>query len=176
MKNKQQWRLDRALAGGGSLLDLGIYPLNTMRWMGGEEPSEFRAFVATREKGAKFASVEQSVDWLMRFPSGILGNGGSSYGQSGTNFLQINGSAGHVRVEPAFVYGDAVLRLSGVDSSGKEITGGGPVTAPDQFVTEATHFADCVLSGRQPATPGEEGLADLLAIEGIYAAAGAPIA
>lgn len=128
MKNKQQWRLDRALAGGGSLLDLGIYRLNAMRWMTGEEPSEVRAFVAMREKGPKFASVEQSMDWLLKFPSGVLASGGSSYGQSGTNFLQINGSAGHVRIEPASLYGDAVLTLTGVDASGDAITGGGPVT------------------------------------------------
>jgi predicted dehydrogenase len=175
MKNKQQWRLDRTLAGGGSLLDLGIYPLNAIRWMTGEEPAEFRAFTATREKGPKFASVEQSVDWLMKFPSGILANCGSSYGQSGTDFLQINGSTGHVRIEPAFGYGDVVLKYSGRTASG-EISGSGPVYEPDQFVTETTHFADCVLNNKQPVTPGEEGLADLVAIEAIYKAAGAPIA
>ena len=174
-KNKQQWRLDRALAGGGSLLDLGIYPLNIIRWLTGEEPAEYRAFVATREPGPKFASVEQSVDWLMKFPSGILASCGSSYGQSGSNFLQINGSTGHLRLEPAFVYGDAVLKYTGSTAAG-EIAGGGPVTDPDQFVSETTHFADVILHGRQPATPGEEGLADLLAIEAIYAAANAPIA
>ena len=36
IKNKQQWRLDRRLSGGGSLLDLGIYALNTIRWMTGK--------------------------------------------------------------------------------------------------------------------------------------------
>lgn len=175
MKNKQQWRLDRALAGGGSLLDLGIYPLNAMRWFCGEEPSDCRAFVATKDKAPAFASVEQSIDWLVKFPSGVLGSGGSSYGQSGTNFLQINGSTGHVRLEPAFVYGDVVLKYTGVTSGG-EISGSGSVLDPDQFVTEVTHFADCVLHNQIPSTPGEEGLADLLAIEAIYKNAGAPIA
>jgi predicted dehydrogenase len=175
LKNKQEWRLKRALAGGGSLLDLGIYPLNTIRWILGEEPKEFRAFVSTRDKTGAFAEVEQSVEWMMKFPSGVLASCGSSYGQSGTNFLQINGSTGHVRVEPAFVYGDAVLKLSGRSAAG-EITGGGPVNNPDQFVTEISHFADCVLNNKTVATPGEEGLADMQAIEAIYGAAGAPIA
>jgi predicted dehydrogenase len=61
-------------------------------------------------------------------------------------------------------------------SGDTKLSGSGPVYDPDQFVSEATHFADCVLKNSQPATPGEEGLADLLAIEGIYAAAGSPIA
>jgi predicted dehydrogenase len=175
MKNKQEWRLDRKMSGGGSLMDLGVYPLNTIRWLTGEEPVEFRAMVATREKGGKYASVEQSVDYLMKFPSGVLASCGSSYGQSGTNYLQINGSLGHVRVEPAFVYGSAVLKYSGISTAG-EISGGGPVTNPDQFVSETTHFAECVLADKPVATPGEEGLADLLAIEAIYKAAGTPIA
>ena len=175
MRNKQQWRLDRALSGGGSLLDLGIYPLNTMRWLTGEEPKSFRGLVATRDKSGAFASVEQSIDWAVEFPSGILGSGGSSYKQSGTNFFSINGTTGHLRVEPAFVYGDAVLKYTGI-SGDTELSGGGPVYDPDQFVLEATHFADCVLHGLQPLTPGEEGLADLIAIEAIYSAAGTPIA
>ena len=175
MRNKQQWRLDRSLAGGGSLMDLGIYPLNTIRWFTGEEPDIYRGLVATRDKSGVFASVEQSIDWMLKFPSGILASGGSSYGQSGTNFLEINGTTGHLRLEPAFVYGDAILMYTGMSGDTK-LSGSGPVYDPDQFVSEATHFADCVLKNSQPATPGEEGLADLLAIEGIYAAAGSPIA
>jgi predicted dehydrogenase len=174
MKNKQEWRLNRLLAGGGSMFDLGVYPLNTIRWFAGEEPVDFRALVATRDKSGKFSSVEESVNCLLRFPSGILAECGSSYGQSGTNFIQINGSTGHVRIEPAFTYGDTVLKYTGKTESG-EIAGSGPVYEPDQFVTEATHFADCILQEREPATPGEEGLKDLLAIEAIYKAAGAPL-
>ena len=175
MKNKQQWRLDRALSGGGSLLDLGVYPLNTVRWMTGEEPAEYRGLVATREKGAKYASVEQSIDWMMKFPSGVLANCGSSYGQNGTSFLQVNGSVGHIRIEPAFTYGDTVLKYTGTTKDGS-ISGQGEVFHPDQFVAEANHFGDCILHNKPVATPGEEGLKDLLAIEAIYSAAGAPIA
>jgi predicted dehydrogenase len=175
MRNKQQWRLDRSLSGGGSLLDLGIYPLNTVRWFTGEEPVTFRGLAATRDRGGAFRSVEQSIEWMVKFPSGVLASGGSSYGQSGTNFLSINGTTGSLRLEPAFVYGDAILKYTGI-AGGVDLAGSGPVNDPDQFVTEATHFADCILHNTQPATPGEEGLADLLAIEAIYEAAGAPIA
>lgn len=170
MKNKQEWRLNRALAGGGSLFDLGVYPLNVVRWFAGEEPSEFRTLIATRDTSGKFASVEQSIEWLMKFPSGILASCGSSYGQSGTNFLQINGTTGYVRLEPAFTYGNTVLKYAGKTEKG-EIEGSGLVYDPDQFVAEATHFADCVLKNKEPSTPGEEGLHDLLAVEAIYRAA-----
>lgn len=176
MKEKQQWRMQRALSGGGSLMDLGIYPLNTVRWIVGEEPAEFRAFTATRDHGPRFVEVEQSIDWLMKFPSGILASCGSSYGQSGPKFLQINGDKGHVHIEPAFSYGDVTYLYKGVTADGKEISGQGDVQHPDQFVAEVDHFSQCVLSNSTPRTPGEEGLADLMAIEEIYRAAGHPIA
>jgi predicted dehydrogenase len=175
MRNKQEWRLNRLLAGGGSLFDLGLYPLNVIRWFAAEEPSEYRAFVSTRDTGGTFASVEQTVNWMMKFPSGILASCGSSYGQSGTSYLQINGTAGHIRLEPAFTYGSVVLKYTGKTQNG-DIEGSGPTFDPDQFVTEATYFADCVLRNKDPETSGEEGLKDILAVEAIYKAAGAPVA
>jgi predicted dehydrogenase len=33
-----QWRLKKALAGGGSMMDIGIYALNASRYATGEEP------------------------------------------------------------------------------------------------------------------------------------------
>jgi predicted dehydrogenase len=43
-------------------------------------------------------------------------------------------------------------------------------------VLEAEHFSDCIRNNKQPESPGEEGLKDMLSIEAIYKAAGAPIA
>ena len=171
MKNKQEWRLNRALAGGGSMFDLGIYALNTVRWFTGEEPVDFRAVAATRDKTGKFTSVEETINCLLKFPSGIVAECGSSYGQNGTNFFQVNGTTGHVRVEPAFTYGDTILKYVGKSESG-DFAGSGAVYDPDQVVTEITHFANCILQNTEPATPGEEGLKDLVSIENIYRAAG----
>ena len=156
MKNKQEWRLNRALAGGGSMFDLGIYALNTIRWFSGEEPVDFRTLVATRDKTGKFNSVEETVNCLLKFPSGILAECGSSYGQSGTNYFQINRTTGHVRLEPAFTYGDSILKYEGKTESG-DLAGSGAVYDPDQFVTEVTHFANCILQNTEPATPGRVG-------------------
>ncbi len=175
-KQAGEWRLDRALAGGGSLLDLGIYPLNAIRWICGEEPNDFRAIVSTMEKGPRFAQVEQTVEWVMKFPSGILANCGSSYGMDGPAFLQIDGSKGQLHIEPAFYYGNVKYTFTGRTRNGN-VAGGYPVTGQyDQFTAEADHFAACIRNNKTPDTPGEEGLADMLAIEGIYKAAGTPIA
>ncbi|MGA8937999.1 MAG: Gfo/Idh/MocA family oxidoreductase [Acidobacteriaceae bacterium] len=167
------WRLNRKLAGGGSLLDLGIYPLNTIRWISGEEPVSYSAQVATKIPGPRFASVEESVEFSMKFPSGTLASSGCSYGEDGGAYLSIDGTKGNLLVEPAFDYQG--LKFHGVTIYGP-ISEVSPGKQPYQFTEEADHFANCIRNNTEPATPGEEGRKDMRAIEAIYRAAGAPIA
>lgn len=176
-----QWRLDRKLAGGGSLMDLGIYPLNSIRYLvrnqtttpSTEEPNAFTAVAATRDHDGRFTSMEESLEWTMKFPSGIIASCGSSYGASGPNFLQVNGDKGWLEISPAFNYDGLVLRGRAGSQTFDEVATG---KLPFQFVLEAEHFAHCIRTNTQPHTPGEEGLADLVAMEAIYKAAGTPIA
>ena len=167
------WRLTKALGGGGSLLDLGIYPLNAIRHITGEEPTNFTAVTATRERSGRFSEVEQSMEWTMKMPSGIIASCGCSYGQRGPSILTINGESGYLVMEPAFNYEG--FRLHG-EVDRKPIEQVSTEKHPYQFKIEAEHFADCIRNSKEPATPGEEGLKDMLAIEAIYQAAGAPIA
>jgi predicted dehydrogenase len=111
----------------------------------------------------------------MKLPSGILANCGSSYGTEGPAFLQIDATKGQIHIEPAFYYGDVKYTFTGRTRNGN-VAGGFPVTGQyDQFTAEADHFAACIRNNTAPLTAGEEGLADMLAIESIYKAAGAPI-
>jgi predicted dehydrogenase len=41
----------------------------------------------------------------------------------------------------------------------------------NQFATEIDHMAECILTGRRPRTPGEEGLQDQRLMEAIYRSA-----
>src|SRR6516162_11121325 len=45
--NPDQWRLKKDMAGGGSLMDIGIYALNGARYLTGEEPTEINAMSYT---------------------------------------------------------------------------------------------------------------------------------
>jgi predicted dehydrogenase len=177
-KQAGEWRLDRKLSGGGSLMDLGIYPLNAIRWLNGaqhagEEPASYTAQATTIDHSGKFFSVEEAMDFTFKFPSGVLATAGSSYGENGGNFVRIDGTAGSLVIDPAYSYEG--LKYYGHGKSGP-ISGASTDHAPFQFTLEADHLADCIRLNRQPSTPGEEGLADLLAMEAIYKAAGAPIA
>jgi predicted dehydrogenase len=167
------WRLSKTLGGGGSLLDVGIYPLNAIRTITREEPASYTAIASTRDRTGRFAEVEQSLEWTMTMPSGILASCGCSYGQTGPSFFTINGERGYLQFLPAFNY-DGV-RMSGmVDSKPLDRASSGK--NPYQFTLEADHFSACIRNNRPPKTPGEEGLKDMLAMEAIYRAAGTPIA
>jgi predicted dehydrogenase len=168
------WRQTKQYGGGGPMMDLGIYPLNGIRYLAQEEPAEFTAVVATRDKDdPRFKEVEQSDEWTMKFPSGIIASCGCSYGQFGPQTLSVHGDQGYLSLSPAF--GGGGIHLSGkagdttFDQTG---TGKGHF----QLALEGEHMAACIRNNTRPKSPGEEGLADLIAIERIYQAAGAPIA
>jgi predicted dehydrogenase len=168
------WRQTKQYGGGGSMMDLGIYPLNGIRYLTQEEPSEFTAVVATRDKDdPRFEEVEQSVEWTMKFPSGIIASCGCSYGQFGPMILSVHGDQGYISISPAFDGGG--IHLTG-KAGDKTFDRAGTGAGHFQLALEGEHMAACIRNDAQPKSPGEEGLKDLLAIEHIYQAAGTPIA
>jgi len=67
-----EWRLDRKLAGGGPLMDMGVYSLNACRYLTGEEPISVTAHRMDNSDDPRFKEVEEAIAWTTRFPSGTL--------------------------------------------------------------------------------------------------------
>src|SRR5438477_5094067 len=67
-----QWRLKKDLAGGGSLMDIGIYSLQAARYLSGEEPTEVNAVMYDTPGDPRFKEVEETINFEVRFPSGRL--------------------------------------------------------------------------------------------------------
>lgn len=169
-----QWRLTRQFGGGGSLMDVGIYPMNEIRWLTGEEPIAFTAVPTTRDHtSGRFAEMEQTLDFTLKFPSGITAALGCTYGSTMPGFLRIHGDKGSLFIENAYNYNGAHLTNIGAPPRIDTTTQGDQTL---HFQLEAEHFSSCIRTNTEPKTPGEEGLHDLLAIEAIYKAAGTPIA
>jgi predicted dehydrogenase len=168
----KQWRQTKKLSGGGSLLDVGIYPLNESRWLTGEEPVSFTAIASTRDKSSDvFSEIEETLAFSVKFPSGIVGSYNCTYGGDMPGYLRIHGNRGSLEITHAYDYSGVHLGSLG---------GRNPVdiTTPrevDQFQIEAEYFANCIRTNTDPATGGEEGLKDLLAMQAIYKAAGTPM-
>ncbi len=169
------WRLNPKLAGGGPIMDVGIYPLNAIRYFSREEPASFTAITATRDHtSGRFAGMEQTMQFTMQMPSGIIASLGTTYGASMPGILRIHGDKGTLELAPAFDY--VGIHLKSYDTRNLHADTTSPMEETAHFQLEAEHFAQCVRTGATPRTPGEEGLKDLLAIEAVYRAAGHPIA
>ncbi len=164
-----EWRLNRKLAGGGPLYDVGIYCLNACRYLTGEEPAGVQAFASTIDHDGRFNEVEENVSWTMRFPSGIVASCATTYGANMTGYFKVYGAKGWVQIDPAFNYDGVHLRA---ELSGQVIDQLSPSHDPYQFVAEAEHFSHCVQNNLEPQCPGEEGLKDMRYIAEIYRSAG----
>ncbi|MFL6734005.1 MAG: Gfo/Idh/MocA family protein [Sphingomicrobium sp.] len=163
-----QWRLKRALSGGGSLMDIGIYSLQALRYMAGEEPLSITAIEHTDRNDVRFREVEDRLSWSMQFPSGLIGQGFSSY-SSGHNHVRLTGDKGWIDMEPATGYSGQTMHVKLGEREEKVTPPKGP--GANQFSAQLDHMAQSVLTGREPVTPGEEGLRDLRLMEAIYKSA-----
>ncbi len=165
-----QWRQSKALAGGGSLPDVGLYCLNTARAVLGEEPIEVSAQIWSPQGDPRFREVEDNVAFTLRFPSGAIANCMSSYGTHRLSRLKLMGSSAWAEMEHAFDYQGQNLRVS-LLADGMDQTAEISIEPKNQFALELDHMAQCILHNVTPRTPGEEGAQDQRIIEAIYEAA-----
>jgi predicted dehydrogenase len=154
-----QWRLRRALSGGGALMDVGIYALQATRYLTGEEPVQVSA-TETKTDPVKFAEVDESIVWQAKFPSGVLASCSTTYHASGLGRVRASAQRGWFELSPAFNYSG----VRGRRSDGKEINFGDA----DQFAAEMDVFAQSLLNHKPFRTPGEEGLRDVRIMMAIY--------
>jgi len=157
-----QWRLNKKMAGGGSMMDIGIYALNAARYLTGEEPVEVHAMMDTTPNDPRFKEVEENITFQLRFPSGVLANCTSSYGVP-LNRFRVVGTSGWAELEPALTYDGLKMRAGTWTKIEERIQ---PVI--NHFAAEMDHLVDCIRNDKQPLTPGEEGLKDMRLIEAIY--------
>jgi len=159
-----QWRLNKKLSGGGSLMDIGIYSVNGSRYMTGEDPVWVTA-QETKDDPVKFKEgVDETMQFQLGFPGGAVASCLSTYSMNNLDRFFLNGQNGFAELNPATGYGP----IRGLTNKGK-------LNAPD--VTHQTvqmeEMADIILQGKQPIVPadGYEALKDLKIIDAIYEAA-----
>ena len=161
-----QWRLKRQYAGGGSMMDIGIYALNACRYLSGEEPVEVTAMTYSTPGDVRFKEVEETMLFTLRFASGLLANCTSSYG-FGVNRYRVTCEKGMVESEPFLSYKDLRLFAKLPGKGREEIQ----LEPKDHFGSEMDYFAQCLRENREPRTPGEEGLRDMKVITALYESA-----
>lgn len=164
------WRLKKALSGGGALPDIGIYCLNTARFLLGEEPVSVFAQMHSTPDDPRFKEVEESMTFMLRFPSGALVNCATSYGTEISRNYRIYMDKASLLLDPAFSYSG--LQLYRREKEGAmEWDQQGRLVEKNQFSEEMDQFAAAIACGREPYTRGEEGLQDMRIMEALYTSA-----
>ena len=165
-----EWRLSAKLAGGGPLMDVGVYSLNTCRHLLGEEPSGIKAFASVIDKDGRFSEVEENLSWTMQFPSGALAICTTSYGCNMPGYVRVHGSKGILNLEPAFAIQDIKMNVRIQGEQPMEVAD--EAKDPAQFVREADHFAEVILQNKPLRASGEDGFKDMTYVMEMYKLAG----
>ena len=154
----KQWRLKKALAGGGAMMDVGVYVIQGSRYATGEEPIAVTA-QEFKTDPIKFAEVDETITWQMEFPSGVIANCTTSY-NANVERLFVTAEKGWYQLRPAYGYGPI-----------KGMTHEGPMDFPHTN-HQALHMdgiAHSLLTGEPDNNiQGDEGLRDMKIIEAIY--------
>lgn len=150
------WRAVKKM-GGGSLYDMGVYPMNAARYATGIEPVRVRAKQWSVRKDI-YSDCDEYTDFELEFPNGLSMEGKSSFGE-GMNYLDIDCSDGWYRLRPFSSY-------NGVGG----LTSDGTVLEPDPHQQQARQMDDDALAikkNRPLIAPGEEGLRDIRILRAI---------
>jgi predicted dehydrogenase len=151
--------------GGGALLDLGIYCLEPMTAIAGE-PARVAAVQSTAPSG-----VDASFSGWLEFDGGVTGSFFVSFEAPEEQSLEIVGTEGRVRLEPAFTAGrrDGAFLIERPWGRREQVRTGGL----DPYAAMVEHFA-AVVAGETPSRrPPEASVATLALCERLRAAAGA---
>ncbi|EJL36287.1 putative dehydrogenase [Caulobacter sp. AP07] len=168
-RDPSKWRLKKALSGGGSLMDMGVYSLQAARYMTGEEPIAVTARDSTDRTDPRFHEVEDMIEWTLEFPSGAIASCLSMY-SANQNHILLMGDQGRIELEPATRYGGNRM-WTGKDGREQEAPTPPPGPGRTQFAGQLDHMALSVRSGAEPIVSGEEGLRDMRIVEAIYRSA-----
>jgi predicted dehydrogenase len=160
------WLLDPKLSGGGPLMDLGIYCVNTARWLVGENPVSVSADSWRNDK-ERFREVEEGIAFRMTFPKGLVTLASTSYSSAMSSFISIQGSKGWAMLTPAFPF-DEERHLTG-RIGGKRIDRKFKIV--DEFAPELDALSRAIETGSELEADGVEGYRDLEIIQSIYESA-----
>ncbi|RZK17579.1 MAG: Gfo/Idh/MocA family oxidoreductase [Hymenobacter sp.] len=162
--NDTPWRVNKALAGGGPLMDMGIYCLQGCLYTKGQVPISVTAKLAPETGSGYFKEVEAGVDWQLQFADGTVADCRTSYAENLPGRLRAEAANGWFELQPAFGYGGLAGSTSQHD---------GKLNLPNinQQAAQMDDFADCVLHNKPTRVPGEMGLRDVQLLLAIYRAA-----
>jgi predicted dehydrogenase len=161
MADPTTWRLDKAMGGGGAIMDLGVYCIQGARRTVGELPVAVTAQGYVRNADV-FKGIYEMVMFQLEFPGGAVSNSTTTY-SSYVDRLHASSDYRWFGLQPSY---------NATGAKGETFEGKMAVLAPEfQQTAQLDAFARDVLAGRTPEASGEEGLIVLRIIEAVVQAA-----
>lgn len=155
------WKMKKEM-GGGALYDMGVYPINGLRYASGEEPVEVVSARHETTRPEIYTEVDETTYFKLRFPSGAIGEGATSFAR-GMNHLKVDCEDGWYELRPFQAYSG----IRGRTSDGKQLN----QHIPNQQARQMDNDALAIKENRAVMVPGEEGLRDIRIVEAVYASA-----
>ncbi|MFZ3591068.1 Gfo/Idh/MocA family protein [Bacillus sp. DJP31] len=162
-ENQQNIRLNSEL-GGGSMWDVGCYCIHASRFLLDLEPTEV---YVTGKVHPKF-HVETRATGILTFPSGVTASFDSSFEQPMSEWYEVLGTKGSIKVPSAFRPDKRPNGLGEIVVVGEhgqeriETFGGNP------YELQVDHFSECILENRQPRYSGLQTIHNIKVIEASY--------
>lgn len=158
-----QWRLDPTLSGGAALIDLGLYPLNTLRFLTDRDPVAVTA--DTWSEDDRFAAVDEHAAFTVEYEDGLRAACTASQQSDRGDYLRLMGTEGTLVLEPAF-FGEVTVRLHRDD---REVEVSFP--AVNEMREQLEYFASHVSRQTSPEPDGQHGVDDMVSIAAAYESA-----
>ena len=158
MANPKSWRLNKAMGGGGAIMDLGVYAIQGCRRTLNQLPIRVNATAFTHQTDI-FKDIPEAVFWQMEFSNGVITNSSTTY-SAYVDRLYATATKGWFEVRPGF----NAVGTAGQTSKGKmefEVK-------PYQQIDQMDAFAQTILEDKALTASGQEGLIDLQIIEAIF--------
>jgi predicted dehydrogenase len=158
-----QWRLNKQLSGGGSMMDIGIYAVNGARYMIGEDPVWVTAQETKTDKEKFREGIDETIQFQLGFPGGAIASCLSTYGMNNLDRFFLDGEKGFAEMQPSTNYGPIKGRTHLGELTQVHIT---------HQTVQMDEMASMILENKKPelAVDGKEGLKDLQIIDAIYEA------
>jgi glucose-fructose oxidoreductase len=157
------WRMTQALGGGGQLMNVGIYVIQSaLMARGGEMPVAVTAEEPPKTRPELFAEVEETLHFTLEWADGSRCEGRTS-GTENYNFFEAESPRAEIVLQPAFSYDGLRMTVNG--------TARAPLDGFNQQAAQMDAFAAAILGGEPSLVPGEMGRRDMVIISAIYEAA-----
>lgn len=157
MGSPNQWRLNKMLSGGGALVNMGVYAIQSSIYSTGENPISVSAQeFSTRPE--YFKETDETITAQFEFPSGASASMMTSHNIR-ANRLHAACENGWFELDPASTY----IPLDGRTSNGPLY-----FDQVSQQQLQMDDFASHVLYGTPNLAPGEMGKRDMIIVEAIY--------